>query len=693
MNRESITSLLEAEGLFSSKLPGFEVREGQTAMLRDVMAAYDEEAIALIEAGTGTGKSLAYLIPALYWALEKGEPTVVATHTIALQEQLIEKDIPFLLDTLDLDLKVVLVKGMQNYVCLRKLHDAAHELPDSLLSWSKTTQEGSRSALPVLPSPDLWEQIGAEKEGCTHVKCPHYKECFYFKARKEAADAHLIIANHHLLFADLSLREQSDNYGEMCVLPAYKRLVLDEAHHVEDVATEYFADKVSRRGLVYLLGRLISDRSTGKLMALHKKLFEVYPEDGGERALLNLLELTLPAEKRALIDQIQTTFERINQFAAEHQSEEKFRFREEHVQHPFWVEKVQPAVQECVDLGKEFVQSVLLLEVHVKRDANLPSKCEGILADIGGICRRLGSAFDILHHFVFSPLEPTRVRWIEGDGHLITADLEIATRLSETLFSRLPTTVLCSATLSTNRSFAFIRARLGIEEAAERIYESPFDYNEQALMTVPVNLPDPGSPHFVQAAAEHIYEVIQISQGGVFVLFTSYHMLKSCEQILLDRLLREQFTLFCQGDEGRTALLTQFRQTPRAVLFGTDSFWEGVDVVGEALRCVVLVKLPFKVPSDPLFQARSEAIAQQGGSPFFDYSLPHAIVKFKQGFGRLIRNKADRGCVVCLDTRLAKKGYGKHFLKSLPNCPVVFAGREEVFQSMRARYPSFQSKN
>ncbi len=686
MNNETITSLLDAGGVFSEKLPGFEVREGQVGMLRAVLSAYEDEKTALIEAGTGTGKSLAYLIPALFWALEGGEPTVIATNTIALQEQLLQKDIPFLLETLDLDLKAVLVKGMQNYVCLRKLHDAAHELPESLFNWVKTAKEGSRSELPILPSHELWEQIGAEKEGCTHIKCPYYKECYFFKARREAADAHLIVANHHVLFADLALREQNENYNDVCVLPPYRRLIIDEAHHVEDVATDYFADRVSRRALVHFLGRLISDRSTGKIMALHKKLYEVYPEGGADKDLLDLLEISLPASKRTLLDHIQGAFELIQQFARDHQKEDKLRFRPEHLTHPFWIEIVQPAVQELTEMGKQFLQSVLLIEVYVKRDSLLPAKCEGVLADISGICRRLEGFFETLMQFAFCPIEPTRVRWIEGEGQLIAAELEIATRLSEGLFDRLPTIVLCSATLSTNRSFKFIRNRLGISKADEIIYESPFDYTRQALLTVPSDLPDPTSPHFIKEAAQVILDTVEITCGGTFVLFTSYQMLKSCESLIADTLLKKRFTLFCQGDEGRSALLAKFRETEKAVLFGTDSFWEGVDVVGDALRCVILAKLPFKVPSDPLFQARSEAIEEQGGSPFFDYSLPHAIVKFKQGFGRLIRNKEDRGCVICLDPRLIKKGYGKQFIQSLPSCPNFFADRQKVYESLRKFY-------
>ncbi len=674
----------------AKKLQGFEVRPGQLQMFQDVYTAYDEERTYLIEAGTGTGKSLAYLIPAILWAMEKGEPTVIATHTIALQEQLIQKDIPFLIDALGLEVKAVLAKGMHNYVCLRKLHDAQGEVPESLLTWSTTTIEGSKSELPIVPSNDLWEQVGAESESCTHVKCPHYKECFFFKARKEMADAHLIIANHHLLFADLAIRAEGDSYEGAAILPAYKRLVLDEAHHCEDVATQYFAESASRRGIIHYLGRLYSDRGTGKLVTLYAKVCEAYPEGN---VLAESLTIFLPAEKRNIVDGVNKAFEALSAYFARHRQEDKCRIREHHLSDPLWISQVQPTVATVYEEAKRFLQSVLLLEGKLKHMDNtqLDSKCEGVLAELKGVCTRLQGFFETLYTFVFSPLEPTIVRWLEGmapDLHLIAADLEISARLSEALFKRLPSIVLCSATLSTHQSFSFIRGRLGIEKSEERIYPSPFNYQEQTLLTVPIDLPDPSSPHFTKAAAEHIWEAVEISRGGVFVLFTSYVMLRECERLLADRFHKQHYNLYCQGDESRSTLLSKFRKSMKGVLFGTDSFWEGVDVAGEALRCVVIVKLPFKVPSDPLFQARSEAISKQGGSPFFDYSLPQAIVKFKQGFGRLIRSKEDRGCVICLDPRLATKGYGKKFLKSLPQCPTLLESSSAVLERLRAFYKS-----
>ncbi|MCH9625088.1 MAG: putative ATP-dependent DNA helicase YoaA [Chlamydiales bacterium] len=661
--------------------PKFEVRDGQLRMFEDVQQAFENESTHLIEAGTGIGKSLAYLIPALVWALEKGEPTVITTNTIALQEQLIEKDIPFLLKALKLEAKAVLMKGMQNYVCLRKLNDSKSEIPESLNQWAQTTKEGSKTELPVLPSHDLWEQIGAESESCTQKKCPHFKQCFFFKARKQAADAHIIVANHHLLFADLSIRAKTDNYEEAAVLPAYQRLIIDEAHHIEDVATKYFADRVSRIGLIKVLGRLYSDRGTGKLVNLYRKICEAYPE---QAPLSEDLTILLPADKRNLVHLINQSFEELSHFLAAEKREDKLRIRQHHLDHCFWQENIQPAIQQLYDAAKRFITHLLLLEGKLKQmnDANLMSKCEGVLAEIAGICTTLQGLLETAHHFVFDSVEPTHVRWIEGNApelHLINADLKISTRLSEALFKKIPTIVLCSATLSTHQNFSFIRAQLGIEDAKESLYQSPFDYQNRVKFCVPTDLPDPSHPSFIQEAAKCIWEALQRSYGGAFVLFTSYAMLKNCENILKEKLHKYRYTLFCQGDASRSDLLNQFRSAKKGVLFGTDSFWEGVDVVGEALRCVIIVKLPFKVPIDPLFQARSEAISSEGGSAFFDYSLPHAIVKFKQGFGRLIRNKEDRGCVICLDVRLVKKPYGKQIIKSLPPCHSIFESSEKIF--------------
>lgn len=658
------SDLLDDQGPLSRAIKGFEARPQQQEMLALVEEAYASGSHAIIEAGTGTGKSLAYLIPALLRAARHGETTLISTHTISLQEQLLDKDLPLLLDALDLNVDVVLVKGMSNYLCLRRLKEAQLESPlltereakevAQLAAWSEETHIGSRSELPLAPLRETWERVCAESDSCTHAACPHYSECFFYRARQEASDARILIANHHLLFSDLAIRAQTENYTESSVIPPYNHLVLDEAHHLEAVATDHFASRVSRHGLLQLIGRLHSERGTGKLKLLHKKVMESDPE----APFFNELELDIPAEKRQWGEAIEALFQEVSCFQPR---EEKIRFRASHLADPRWLENVQPAAQDVIDQGERFLTSLTTLVKQVKG-------CEGIVAEIKAIIGRLEGQLKSLQAFVFEEESPSEVRWIEPGGRLVCAKLDVSRLLTEHLFDRFPTVVCCSATLAAGNKFDYIKERLGIVHASEGLFSSPFNYGQQMELIVPEDLPLPEAPGFLQAACEAILASVKASRGSAFVLFTSYQMLKQCAEMLAPKL--EAFTLLCQGDESRHTLLDNFRKQKRCILFGTDSFWEGVDVVGEALRLVIIVKLPFKVPTDPLFQARSEKITEAGGSAFFDYALPQAIVKFKQGFGRLIRTRRDHGCVVCLDTRLINKPYGKKFIKSLPSCPV-----------------------
>lgn len=730
LDTDKILHLIGPDGFLSHSLKGFEPRDQQRKMMHNIIDAYNNDEIALIEAGTGTGKSMAYLIPAMMWALRNKEKTVISTNTITLQEQLIHKDIPMLTQALQLDIKAVLVKGMSNYLCLRKLEDAKHELPglpieeaaelEQIERWSASTKEGSRSTLPMVPSSNNWERVCAENDTCSHQQCPYFNKCFFFKARREAEDAQILVANHHLLFADLSIRAETNNYEETSILPMYTRVIMDEAHHIEDVATDFFGNSVSKLGILRLLSRLSSEKQNklqGKLAVLREKLDSIFgvnpPNDVA--SLVMRLNIDLPGTRRELQELTTNTFQALAEFIESTQApsntleqgdapapESKLRLLPVHHTHPIWESRIVPAGKKLVECLKRYMQALASLEADLKEIDNdrLQEQTKGIRLDIGALAMRLANHTVLVERFLMEPPSNDKVRWIEEQQlrimrnvSLSDAELDISNAMVNCLFSKFPTIILCSATLATNQQFNFVCRRLGITEEklpgrpiTEHIYDSPFDYATQAMLAIPTDVPYPQHPEFTQSAAEQIWQAVEVSRGSAFVLFTSYGMMKSCHEILYKKFTENRYHIFKQGDDNRQALLTKFKNTERSILFGTDSFWEGVDVVGEALRCVIIVKLPFKVPTEPIIQARTEAIIAAGGDPFFEYTLPNAIVKFKQGFGRLIRNKRDRGCIVCLDTRLITKGYGKQFLNSLPVCQQVFASSEHVEQHMREFY-------
>lgn len=693
LSTEKIAVLLRDDGPFSLLLANYEGREEQRKMLTDVVRAYNKDEIALVEAGTGTGKSVAYLLPALAWAIKVQERTLISTHTITLQEQLLNKDIPLVSQALGIDVKAVLVKGMNNYLCMRKLEEATmerlllvdnegHEL-DRIEEWSHSTTDGTRATLPFVPSLATWERVGAESDTCTAKRCPHYEKCHFFKARREAEDAQILISNHHLLFADLA--------NDKAILPPYSRIIIDEAHHIEDVASEYFAGKASLLNMLHVVGRLAAEKggkAQGKLPQLKMRIIDHFRECDPPTAfskVISHIEIELPSLRHDLLKHIVDTFEVFEQFVAHAVPEEgnkKMRLRPEHLTHPLWLEEVVPHVDSLIHITSRYVAILKSIDQTFKEeeDAKLNEMTHGIRQEIAAMASRLQQMCLTLSHMIEPQIPDNQVRWIESNQlksmvntHLNDAQLDISDLLAEKLFEPHSSVILCSATLTTNRDFSFIRRRYGLTDTqlpdraiTESIYDSPFNYQQQTLFAIPSDMPAPDHPDFLKTACRAILDAIQASKGNAFVLFTSYSMMRKCTQMIGPELHKKKFPLFKQGDSNRQNLLDQFKKTHRAVLFGTDSFWEGVDVVGEDLRCVILVKLPFKVPSEPIIEARTESIMKNGGDPFKEYSLPSAIVKFKQGYGRLIRNKHDRGCIVCLDSRILNRSYGKVFRNSLP---------------------------
>nr|MBA3817156.1 ATP-dependent DNA helicase DinG [Parachlamydiaceae bacterium] len=530
--------------------------------------------------------------------------------------------------------------------------------------------------------------------------------------------AQILVVNHHLLFADLVMRSENEE-KDVGILPSYNRIIIDEAHNIEDVATEYFASKISQIEIIRLLARLTSEKGGkiyGKLPLIKERLLNSYRSEMPKEAssLYSRLNVDLPAMRRDVLQLMHEMFSSFFEFTnlmknkqntaseEEFNGENKLRILAPHLSHQFWKERIVPSTKILIESFKKYIQSLSALETDLKQLNNpkLDEQIKGMVFEVNALSLRLQNCCSILNTFASDLLPQSKVRWIElqtfkmmVNTSLINADLDIAKILAEMLFKKMTTVILCSATLTTDRQFQFIRNRLGLTAELlkkriinEFIYESPFNFPQQALLAIPNDLPNPTDPSFIQAASEQIWHYLQASRGNAFILFTSYSMLKSCFSILETRLKEGRFHPLKQGDSDRIFLLNKFKTTDRSVLFGTDSFWEGVDVAGEALRCVIIVKLPFKVPSEPIIQARSEAIQALGGDPFTEYSLPQAIVKFKQGFGRLIRNRNDRGCIVCLDNRLTTKRYGRLFLNSLPACEQFFASGKEIQQRMTEFY-------
>jgi len=648
----SIGNILGPEGLISKAFEGFEVRPQQIEMAKDVKSAFDNEHHLAAEAGTGVGKSFAYLVPAIQKVCQEDCRIVISTYTINLQQQLINKDIPFLADILPFEFDATIAKGRNNYICLRRLKyamDKQRSLFDDLGAelavinrWAMKTEDGSLSDLAVQPSLDVWDAIRSEHGNCLGRKCQFFKNCFYWRARRRLESANIIIANHALLFSDLILKEQFTG-----ILPDYRYVVIDEAHNIEHVAEDRFGINISNFTLTYLLRKIYNRRTNKGLLAF---------VNAGDDAIS-----CVDACDKA----VKEFFENVKDWHAE-SSREGFatcpkNFVEDTVTEQFRQLRLKLAdlANKCEDENQqcEFTRYI--------------ERCKGVEVD--------------LQKFL-AQQEEGSVYWVEMTGNrrqrcaLRSAPINVGPDVKRCLFDKFESVITTSATLSSHgrqdkAGFDFFASRVGLEDFQACCLDSPFDYERNVTVYLEADMPDPNSEDFILSAAEAIKKYLLKTDGRAFVLFTSYSMLKKMTERLEDFLDDNDMELLVQGaGVDRGTLLEQFKNDERSVLFGTDSFWQGVDVPGKSLSNVIIVKLPFAVPNHPLTKGRIDQLRAKGQNPFFDYQLPSAIIKFKQGFGRLIRNKTDTGIVVVLDSRITRKAYGRQFIKAIPKCRIEIAG-------------------
>ena len=717
LEHSHVAQLLGGEGHISRSLKGYENRPQQLRMAFAVTDALNQHRIALIEAGTGTGKSLAYLVPSILWSKANRERLVISTNTINLQEQLIRKDLPLLQQATELDFNVALVKGRSNYLCKRRLESAFSEPGlfddnhinefNALRAWAAETKDGSREDLSFVPHNTVWEEICCEADQCNRSHCPHFDSCFFHQARRHAARADILVANHALLLADLSLRSQTDNYSALAVLPPFSRLVIDEAHHLEDVATRYFSTRVTRFGFVRLLNRLKPPRkpNRGLLPRLMGTLGRTLLDS--QEALFfemqglidNLLRKQKQLSERAIKDLEQVGIDLAAEVGSSITSGEEIRQRliPDFVETKVWQSSagtLKGLARETREMGEDLEQ---LLKSLRKLPDQAVEASRSLSTDLAGISLRLQVMAQQIEAFTnndpqsCSWFEITRGRVGRAEGiitRLCTAPLEVAPLLRSALLERMQTLVLTSATLTVAEKFDYLRERVGLNQIDEKrvielLLTSPFDFQSQALLAVPTDIPEPGQTGFIESVCQLAEEALTAAGGRSFVLFTSYSMLRSVHGILSPILSALGYQILRQGEAPRHHLLKAFSQDETSILFATDSFWEGVDVPGRALEQVVIVRLPFKVPTEPVLEARAEAISRSGGDPFMEYTVPQAVIRFRQGFGRLIRQKIDRGVVLILDSRVIRRNYGRLFLNSLPDVPLATRPRKELMQQLK----------
>ncbi len=654
--RIKVEDILGKGGVVAKKLDNYEERIQQIQMGKAVEDAIQKEEHLIVEAGTGIGKGLAYLIPLIYWTAEEEKRVLVSTYTKTLQEQLVKRDLPFLKDTLGVDFDFALVVGAENYLCLRRLERArAYELLDTkkevkelegIFQAQPYFKAGLKSELIFEPSAKVWGRVCRNADLCMGKKCSHQRDCYYTRARKKMRKSQVLVVNHHLFFAHLASEEK--------VLPSFKGVVFDEAHNLEDVATSFLGMEVSNLEIRFLLNSLFNPRSQKGLIFRIKEL---------KKEERDLLEGSV-GEVRAASDLFFSNL--------------RNKLGDDNVKRRI---KEKKFVANLLD--DPFSRLIFILNLLLdKKEEEGEDEDEEMKLEISSHLSRCLGIKDNLKRIIEQE-EEDYVYWAEVSSKrkiaryaLHAAPIDIALQLKRRVFDKIKMVVLTSATLATNKNFTFIRERIGLKEGRELLLDSPFDYLNQVLLYLPSEIPDPWREvsHYSSRVVREIKNILKIVKGYTFILFTSFQMLNQIYEEIKEE--RDNLKILRQGDMPRYRLLEEFKKDEGSILLGTNTFWQGVDVPGQALQCVIITKLPFAVPNEPVVEAKIEFLKAQNKNPFPHYQLPQAIILLKQGFGRLIRSKKDRGIVAILDPRLKTRHYGKMFLGSLPRCRMTSSLRE-----------------
>ena len=659
---ENLAGLISAGGAMDSLTENFEQRDSQIKLLKGICHAFNEDKIAVFEAGTGVGKSFAYLIPAILWSVQNKERIVISTGTINLQQQIFEKDIPFAQKITGTKIKALLVKGRQNYICLRRYFETINEIDlfteeqeelDNIKEWIKTTKSGDKSDLSFMPTESLWQRINSESDGCRGQLCPHKDKCFVMKVKKEAASSQILVVNHHLLFADIEMR-LANGFDSNGVLPPYKKLIFDEAHGIENAATSFFSEGFNRFNLmkqIRLLYRARKGNKAGLIFSLETLSTETscVGDLVSQIGLLesHLLELDEVTEKLMGKNYSLRVFDN-----------PRYDFTD-----LFDVFRL---------IASDLALICKMIGDTLKGISEEDKKVDSVW-EATTILRRLEALAGFCSNFIRYDENPDKVFWIEK-GKFINyyqTPLDMSTLLHKGIFEAFSTVVCTSATLGIASNFSFWMRRTGIlfedkDRILQGIFDSPFPYKKNTIFAIPTDAVPADEFNFQSYVEDALPRLIKASDGRTLVLFTSYESLKSAYEGCFSTLSKAGINLYKQGDDDRFRLLEKFKKDTSSVLFGTYSFWEGVDVPGESLSHVIIVKLPFGVPTDPVFAARSDAIGKRGGNSFMELSVPDAVIKFRQGFGRLMRKSTDKGSVTVLDKRLITKKYGSIFINSIP---------------------------